>query len=133
MYLCIVLFTVAIKNTCVRAAEHELLSGCTSEQKAAEVLGFNEVTWDDLSGEETQPDSWSTHWSELTRRERAAAAILGYNQVTWDNESGNEAKPPSVSKSWSQLTTCGKRSSVHGAVCKLKCCALLGAGYHTAL
>ena len=109
-----------------------LLSGCTSEQKAAEVLGFNEITWDDLSGDETKPDSWSKHWSELSRRERAAAAILGYKQASWDHESGHESTPLSLSKHWSQLTTCGKRSLVHGAVGKLKCCALLGASYHAA-
>ena len=80
------------------------------------MLGFNQVTWDNLSGDETQPDSWGEYWAHLTRRERAAAVTLGYNQTTWDNDSGSEPEPVSESKHWSQLTACGKKSSVHAAV-----------------
>ena len=93
---------------CACADETERVSGCTSEQKAAEVIGFNQVTWDDVSGYAGQPDAWSKHWSELKRNERTAAVILGYNQITWDDESGYESQPASAGKFWSQLTACGK-------------------------
>ena len=94
---------------CACADETERVSGCASQQKAAEVMGFNQVTWDNLSGNEVQPDSWSNnYWSELKRSERAAAVILGYNQITWDNDSGSEPHAFSNNKHWSQLTSCGK-------------------------
>ena len=62
------------------------------------MLGFNRVTWDTLSGDETYPDSLDEYWSHLTRRERAAAVTLGYNQITWDNDSSSEPQPALASK-----------------------------------
>ena len=113
----------------------DMWCGCTSGKQTAIEAGNLSIV-PDKAFPEADPVHTVTRgmrWSELSRKERAAAAALGYNQTTWDNNSGSEPQPASASKHWSQLTTCGKRSSVHGAVCKLKCCALLGASYHTAL
>ena len=78
------------------------------------MLGYNEVNWDDLSGQERQPASALKYWASLTENEKAGAALLGYNQTTWDNESGSETAPSSANKGWSELTACeaGKDSSV---------------------
>ena len=98
---------------CARTDETDIPPGCNSEQKAAEVLGYNQFMWDNLSGNETQPASHVKHWAELTVKERAAAVLLGYNQKAWDNESGSEPQPVSANMYWVKLTTCGK----HVVVC----------------
>ena len=64
------------------------------------------MSWDDLSGAETQPWSSIKFWAVLTDKERAAAAVLGYNATTWDNDSGTEAQPISMEKMWSELSSC---------------------------
>ena len=78
------------------------------------MLGYNQVTWDNLSGQEQQPASALKYWASLTENEKAGAALLGYNQTTWDNESGSELQPASEDKFWLELTACevGKDSSV---------------------
>ena len=88
-----------------------LPSACDSEQAAAVVLGFSQVTWDNLSGEEEQPWSSSKAWYELSTNQKAAALLLGYRQTTWDNESGSEPQPASAAKSWAELTTCVESKS----------------------
>ena len=84
------------------------LSGCNSEQAAAGVLGYTQVSWDDLSGEEKQPVSSDKYWTGLTQHQQAAAIVLGYTKTTWDNMSGSEPQPASADKGWSGLTSCGK-------------------------
>ena len=79
---------------------------CTSEQAAARVLGYTPVSWDDLSGAETQPWSSIKSWAVLTEKERAAAAVLGYTAITWDDDSGTEPQPILVYKKWSELSSC---------------------------
>ena len=64
------------------------------------------MSWDDLSGAETQPWSAIKSWAVLTDMERAAAAVLGYGAITWDNDSGNEPQPISMEKRWSELSSC---------------------------
>ena len=84
------------------------MSDCNSEQNAARVLGYNQVMWDNLSGNETQPASFDKYWAELTGKERAAAVVLGYEATVWDNESGSEPQPASANKHWAKLTACGR-------------------------
>ena len=74
--------------------------GCTDEQKAAGVLGYTQVSWDDESGKEPQPSSTDKGWVQLSDKERAAAVSLGYTQAIWD-------QPAAVSKYWDGLTSCG--------------------------
>ena len=85
-----------------------MLSGCehNSEQVAAEVLGYTQVSWENLSGDEPQPSSHKKSWSELRHSERVAAVLLGYTGKVWDNESGSEPQPASAKKQWSQLSPC---------------------------
>ena len=78
-------------------------SGHNSEQAAAEVLGYTQVSWENLSGIEPQPASLLKSWSELTHSERVAAVVLGYTGKVWDNESGSEQQPASFYKSWAEL------------------------------
>ena len=84
------------------------LSGCTSEQKAAGVLGYTQVSWDNLYGQELQPSSADKHWANLTTSEKAAANVLGYTEKIWDNKSGKEKQPASIDKYWHWLSACGK-------------------------
>ena len=86
----------------------EPLSGCNSEQAAAGVLGFTQVSWDDVSGEEKQPVSSDKYWKSLTQHQQAAAIVLGYTKAIWDNMSGSEPQPASAYKGWSELTSCGE-------------------------
>ena len=51
------------------------------------VLGFTQVSWDNLSGGEPQPKSWDKFWNELSVNEQAAIVLLGYNEKTWNNDS----------------------------------------------
>ena len=86
-----------------------LPSACNSEQAAVVALGFTQVSWDNMSGEEPQPSSWMyKFWDELTDNEKAAVTLLGYSQVSWDNDSGSEPQPASAYKGWSELTSCGE-------------------------
>ena len=87
------------------------MSACIGEKAAAVVLGFTQVSWDNLSGKEQQPSSSSKSWAALTEAETAAAVLLGYSQTTWENDSGSEPRPASTSKSWSELTTCATGES----------------------
>ena len=84
-----------------------LPSACNSEQAAAVVLGFTQVSWDDLSGQEPQPWSMRKSWVELSGNEKSAAVLLGYTQTTWDNDSDLEPQPASAVKNWTDLTACG--------------------------
>ena len=80
---------------------------CESERNAARALGYNQASWDNLSGREQQPWSFIKRWSSLTAIEKEALAIMGYNATTWDNDSGNEPQPDAYSKDWADLTLCG--------------------------
>ena len=70
------------------------------------MLGYTQVSWDNLSGKEQQPWSSIKYWASLTDNEKAAAAVLGYTATTWANDSGSEAQPASGDKAWAQLTSC---------------------------
>ena len=83
-----------------------LMPGCQSEQAAARVLGYTPVSWDNLSGGETQPWSSIKSWAALTEEEKAAAAVLGYIRPTWDNRGRFKPKPVSAMKMWSKLRSC---------------------------
>ena len=72
------------------------------------VLGYTEVTLDDVSGREQQPWSSIKYWNSLTNNEKEAAKLLGYTQTMWDNKSGNAIKPDSSFKYWDELTACGE-------------------------
>ena len=84
-----------------------MLSACNSEKAAVRALGYNQVSWDNLSGQEDQPWSAFKTWVLLTEHEKAAATLLGYTQTTWDNKSGSEPQPASALKRWSDLIGCG--------------------------
>ena len=104
------------------------LSDCTrtlmSEQSAAEVLGYTQVVWDNMSGKEPKRTelygtTFLTIWARLTFKERAAAHVLGYTEKIWDNKSGSEPQPASASKPWSKLTVCGERVDAYCTICLL--------------
>ena len=78
-------------------------TGWNDEQTAAKTLGYTQVTWDDASGQETEPSSADKAWDELTTEEKSAAVRLGFMGKTWDNESGKEKQPASENKHWSDL------------------------------
>jgi len=82
-------------------------SGCNSEQVAAGILGYTQVSWDNESGKEQQPVSADKPWAALTQHERSAAMVLGYTRAMWDNKSGSESQPASADKHWAELTACG--------------------------
>ena len=85
-----------------------LIAGCVSEQAAAALLGYTQISWDDVSGKEIRPASAKKYWSKLAKYEKQAAMALGYTQKLWDNASGKETQPPADSKYWHELTDCGK-------------------------
>ena len=91
-----------------------MYSVCKSEQLAARVLRYTQVSWDNLSGKEQQPLSSIKYWASLSANEKAAAVLLGYTQVSWDNDSGLEPQPASAVKNWVELTACadGKDLSI---------------------
>ena len=68
-----------------------------SQQQAAALLGYTQASWDNASGDETQPASASKKWADLNTTERLAATVLGYTEQTWSTIS--ESKTP-----WSALT-----------------------------
>ena len=68
-------------------------------------MGYTQVSWDNDSGQETQPASDDKAWAELTDNERAAAVVLGYTAASWDT---GAPQPASEDKDWSQLTVCGE-------------------------
>ena len=70
------------------------------------MLGYTQVSWDNLSGQEPQPWSGYKAWYELSLNEQAAVTLLGYTETTWDNESGSERQPASALKGWAELTMC---------------------------
>lgn len=74
-----------------------------SEQAAATLLGYTQVSWDNLSGEEKQPDSMDMDWEELSERERTALDVLGYTRKKWEDEE----EPASMTKGWANLTSSG--------------------------
>ena len=79
------------------------------------MLGYTQVSWDNLSGEEQQPWSSIKSWASLTANEKAAAAVLGYTATTWDNDSGSEPQPASAFKSWAELTSCFDGENLYSA------------------
>ena len=83
-------------------------TGWNDEQTAAKTLGYTQVTWDDASGQETEPSSVDKYWDELTTEEKSGAVDLGFTAKTWDNESGKEKQPASEYKTWAELNVCGK-------------------------
>ena len=93
------------------------MPACRSEQTAARVLGYTPVSWDDLSGGETQPWSSIKAWAALTEEEKAAAAVLGYMRPTWDNRTRFAPKPVSAMKMWSELSSCADGETTVPRVC----------------
>ena len=82
------------------------------------MLGYNQVSWDNASGEERQPVSAEKSWIDLTEAESAAAAYLGYTGTIWDNKLGSEPQPASAIKHWDELTSCGE-IKIHS--CTISC------------
>ena len=95
----------------VFAGAVQLPSVCDSEQAAARVLGYTQVSWDNASGKEKQPSSAKKHWAKLSHIERVAAVVLGYTGSMWD-KGGKKYQPVSASKYWAGLTSCGEDRSV---------------------
>ena len=93
-----------------------LVLGCGSEQDAAQVLGYTQASWDNLSGREQQPWTSIKSWFSLTANEKAAAEVLGYNETTWDDKSGSQAQPASALKIWDELTACPTGNVHYSAV-----------------
>ena len=94
------------------------------------MLGYEQVTWDNLSGEEQQPWSSIKSWASLTDNEKAAAVVLGYTATTWDNKSGSEANPASAAKHWAELTACGERVFRVSVTCRCWECSWVGVVLH---
>ena len=75
---------------------------------AAEVLGYTQVTWDDVTGRELQPPSSNTSWYDLTHKERLAAMVFGHTATSWDNE--KEPQPADWDLYWAEMASCGQYS-----------------------
>ena len=86
-----------------------LVTECDSEQAAAKVLGYDEASWENLSGEVRTPLQARLPWAQLIFVQKKAAKLLGYNKGTWSTGAQTE----SSKKQWSELTTCGE--------CKIVC------------
>ena len=69
-----------------------------TQQQAAVVLGYTQVSWDNASGKEAQPASASKKWANLTTAEKSAATVLGYTEQTWSPVSVTKKTP------WSDLS-----------------------------
>ena len=69
-----------------------------SQQQAAVLLGYTQVSWDDASGKEAQPASASKKWPDLITAEKSSATVLGYTEQTWRTVSVTKKTP------WSDLT-----------------------------
>ena len=67
-------------------------------------MGFTESSWDNDSGEVSQPESVAKDWAKLTEKERAAAVDLGYTALSWERTPGWKGPWPSHAHSWSKLT-----------------------------
>ena len=72
---------------------------------AAIVLGYTQISWDNDSGVEGQPESSKLTWEKLTdySRKKTAALFMGYTQISWDNDSGAEEQPRSSKLAWAKL------------------------------
>ena len=81
-----------------------------SEQQAAVLLGYTQVSWDNASGKEAQPASASTKWTALTAQERLAATVLRYTEQTWRAVSVTKKTP------WSDLTVVAGEHMCSGAL-----------------
>ena len=68
-----------------------------SQQQAAVLLGYTQVSWDNASGREVQPGSASKQWTDLTTVEKSAATVLDYTEQTWSTFSATKKAP------WSDL------------------------------
>ena len=77
------------------------------------MLGYTQVSWDNDSGQETQPFSSYKFWASLLDIEKAAAMLLGYNRRSWDNKLGLITQPASFDKRWTELTSCSTSESIH--------------------
>ena len=86
--------------------KYKYILACEAERAGAIVLGYTQVSWDDLSGETRQPWAASKSWRAFTDNEKRAAGLLGYTETTWDNDSGSEPQPASAYKYWVDLTAC---------------------------
>ena len=87
------------------AGDDVLPQDCRTEEEAAKVLGYTQLSWDNISGEEKQPLSMDKYWDELTELEQVAAFELGYTPKMWDK---GKKLPPAMEKHWAELTTsCG--------------------------
>ena len=71
----------------------------TLQQEAAALLGYTQVSWDNASGKEVQPETASKKWTDLTTIQKSSALVLGYNEKTWSTISKTKTT------SWSALTT----------------------------
>ena len=71
-------------------------------------MGYTQITWDNLSGNEHEPSIVDKYWSEMTAQEKAALTVLGFTAKIWDNYSGREEPPASWEKSWTRLSVCGE-------------------------
>ena len=67
---------------------------CLTERAAAQVLGYDQASWDD-------PSSSTKQWGSLSSEEKEAATVLGYTEKSWNG--------PASGKEWSKLAiTCGE-------------------------
>ena len=77
---------------------------CLTERVAAQVLGYNQESWDTYDNIDIQPASYGKAWKDLTPEEKAAARVLGYTATSYNDQSG-ENEPASASKKWAELAT----------------------------
>ena len=76
------------------------------------MLGFTQISWDNISGKEKQPSPMAKSWTKLKHDERYAAVALGFTGDSWDNFSGKEKQPDAMAKKWAELATCGECPSI---------------------
>ena len=91
----------------LRQPARSVTSTQLSQQQAAVVLGYTQVSWDNASGKEVQPASASKTWTGLTAQEKSAATVLRYTASTWSTISATKKTP------WSDLTSTAGEDVFH--------------------
>ena len=94
----------------------EFMSDCKDERQAAQMLGFNKNSWDNVSGKEKQPKSSSKIWEDMTIDEKTALVVLGYDRHSWDHRT-----PFVLYKYWGELTVSEKLAATKLGYSQLIC------------
>merc|ERR1711937_1014140 len=113
-----------ITKTKAKWSSFIVLTGTTivmTRQQAAALLGYTQVSCDNVNGKQNHPKSTSKPWTGLTATQRAAAMVLGYAEQKWSKISHSKAK-------WSSLasTTSSSSSTNPGLIAAYVIIAIVG-------